>query len=138
MTNDENIVVLPEGQVVDTSNNEVLTSNEVNTSEDTPSNGSKPALKTWTLKEFKSLKGKCALEDWENKQSGEFFSTLVFRDPMKRDSLCFVGFSKKLGRLTEEQILAQVDDLYVIETEQGNYKLCREDRSSHNSKELNF
>lgn len=131
MTNDENIVVLPEGQVVDTSSNEVLTSNEVDTSEN-------EGLKTWTLREFKGLKGNCALEDWKNKQSGEFFPTLVFRDPMKRDSICFVGFCRKLGKLTEEQILAQVDDLYVIQTEQGNYKLCREDRSSHNSKKINF
>lgn len=79
-----------------------------------------PGIKnSWSLISFAAGKQmKLASLKGEN---GEFKS-VVFIDG---SNYTFVSFSSKLGELSAREIVAQKDQLQVVELNSGTYKLCR-------------
>ena len=79
-----------------------------------------PGIKdSWSLIHFAD--GKQMKLATLNGENGEFKS-VVFIDG---SDYCFVSFSSKLGELSAKEIVAQKDQLQVVELNSGTYKLCR-------------
>ena len=81
--------------------------------------------KAWSLLAFvREHGGKLQVGEFTNKDDGEKFKSCIVSDGTP-DSRCFVAFSSKLGELTPQQIVAQKDNLRVVQFEEsGNYCLC--------------
>lgn len=86
-------------------------------------------VNSWTLQQFRNLKGTFKLAKCVNSETGEDFTCIACEHPTKTDSegkpsLCFVSFAKKLGELTPREIKNRANTLQVIENEEGRYTLC--------------
>ena len=81
--------------------------------------------KAWSLLAFvREHGGKLQVGEFTNKDDGSIFHSCIVSDGTP-DSRCFVAFSSKLGELTPQQIVAQKDNLRVVQFEEsGNYCLC--------------
>lgn len=86
---------------------------------------------SWTLIAFRDKFGKMQVGSFKgvDKETGEIhhFKSCAFSDG---DKVTFVGFSPKLGELKPQEIVAQKDDLQVVEwenpeTEKHGYTLCK-------------
>ena len=101
-------------------------------------NDNRKVIAGWDFKEFRSHYGKVKRPSFTNGQTNESFTKLAFQRP--DGSYCFVGWSKDMGELTNEELKAQVDTLRVIELEvddatkaerkakgvqEETYKICR-------------
>lgn len=104
-----------------------------------------PGIKrSWTFVAFAKSHGKPKLtqpREFINSQTNESFTarSVAFVHPTEmetlpdgsvRNKVCFVGFTKKLGELTAQEIAAQMNDLNVVEYENGNFGLCRRGSSA--------
>ena len=79
-----------------------------------------PGIKnSWSLTSFAD--GKQMKLATLNGKNGEFKS-VIFIDG---SDYCFVSFSSKLGELSSREIIAQKDQLQVVQLNSGTYKLCR-------------
>ena len=78
---------------------------------------------SWGLIAFARMKGKMQVAPFVNKDSGEAFKSCMFTDPDGNHTI--VNFSSKLGELTPAEIVAQKNDLQVVELENGKFKLCK-------------
>ena len=59
------------------------------------------------------------------------FKSLIFVNPEDNRTVnCFVGFSSKLGELSDAEIVRRKDELQVVELESGSYKLCAQGENS--------
>lgn len=87
--------------------------------------------KAWPLLAFvREHGGKLQVGEFTNKDDGSIFHSCIVSDGTP-DSRCFVAFSSKLGELTPQQIVAQKDNLRVVQFEEsGNYCLCEPGDSS--------
>ena len=70
-----------------------------------------------------------------NQQTGETFKSCAFINP-DDNSITLVGFSSQLGELTPAEIVAQKNELQVVELESGTFKLCK--RGADNWEEVNL
>ena len=85
----------------------------------------------WSLMAFARAHGQMKVGEFTNKQPdspnyGQKFKACVFVDPQDSTNTTFVAFSSKLGVLTPAQIVAQKNELQVIELESGSHILCRQ------------
>lgn len=79
---------------------------------------------SWSIEEFKNLKGNnVRRKEFMNGETGETFESLCFFSPS--GELTLVGFSSKLGELTDAQIRKQKDELQIVRLDSGSYKLCK-------------
>lgn len=78
---------------------------------------------SWSLISFAKMKGKMQVGKFTNRETGEEFSSCIFTNPETQDR-CFVAFSSKLGAMSPAQIVAEKDNLQVVELESGNFSLC--------------
>ena len=106
----------------------------------------------WTFVAFAKSHGKPMLTrplEFVNSKTGESFTarSVAFEHPTEmetladgsvRNKICFVGFSSKLGELTAEEIAAQVNELDVVEYENGNYGLMRREADIFYEKNIKF
>lgn len=77
---------------------------------------------SWSLIAFARTHGKMSIAPLVNHETGEAFKSCAFTNG---DNVTFVNFSSKLGELTAQEIVAQKDDLQVVQLESGTYKLCK-------------
>lgn len=84
----------------------------------------KGIVNSWSLREFRAMKGKMLQGNFTNKESGENFNSLVFEHPVDK-SLTFVNYSSRMGELTKEEIRGMRDELQVVKLSSGTYKLCK-------------
>lgn len=79
-------------------------------------------LPSWSLVAFARQYGKMQVGSFVNGE-GTPFKSCIFTDTdgTKR----FVGFSQKLGELSAEEITSYKDELQVVLTDNGKYKLCK-------------
>lgn len=95
---------------------------------------------SWTLLAFAKTHGKMQVGNCTNKTTGEIFKSCIFTDPKNVDNKTFVSFSPKLGALTPQEIVAQKDDLQVVqwENEEGHtgYSLCHRGQGAWEDVEL--
>lgn len=88
-------------------------------------------INSYSWSAFKALKGTPKYATGlVNSQSGDVFTALAFEHPTqltqdKKPSLCFVSFAEKLGVLTPQQLKEQVNDLQIVENEEGRFTLCK-------------
>lgn len=81
----------------------------------------KQTLRTWSLVAFSDEFGKMKVEEYVNSDTGETFHSCVFTKGFTRT---FVGFSSKLGELTEEEIGERKNELIVMKLPNNKYKLA--------------
>ena len=81
-------------------------------------------VNSWSLVAFAKTHGKMKVAPFINKETGELFKSCMFVDAEGNINKV-VNFSSKLGELTPQQIVAQKDELQVIELNTGKYKLCK-------------
>ena len=84
---------------------------------------------SWSLMAFAKAHGrmKTGMFSAVDKETGEVrnFKSAVFVSPEDGKTVnCFVGFSSKLGELSDAEIVSRKDELQVVELETGSYKLC--------------
>ena len=79
---------------------------------------------SWSLVAFAKAHGKMQIGEFTNSETGEIFKSCIFTDPNDQTRV-FVGFSSKLGELSAREIVAQKDQLQVVQLNSGTYKLCR-------------
>ena len=82
----------------------------------------KNSLPSWSLVAFARTYGKMQVGTFVNEE-GTPFKSCIFTDAdgTKR----FVGFSQKLGVLSPAEIASRKDELQIVFTENGKYKLCK-------------
>lgn len=82
----------------------------------------KNSLLSWSLVAFARTYGKMQVGTFVNEE-GTPFRSCIFTDAdgTKR----FVGFSQKLGVLSPAEIAARKDELQIVLTENGKYRLCK-------------
>lgn len=85
----------------------------------------------WSLMAFARAHGNMKIGTFTNKQAdspdyGKQFKACVFVDPADNTNTTFVAFSSKLGELTPAQIVAQKNELQVVELESGSHILCKQ------------
>ena len=82
----------------------------------------KTSLPSWSLVAFARQYGKMQVGSFVNEE-GTPFKSCIFTDDdgTKR----FVGFSQKLGVLSPAEIASRKDELQIVLTENGKYKLCK-------------
>ena len=80
------------------------------------------SLPSWSLVAFARQYGKMQVGSFVNEE-GTPFKSCIFTDTdgTKR----FVGFAQKLGELTPAEIVSRKDELQIVLTDKGNYKLCK-------------
>lgn len=82
-------------------------------------------INSWSLLTFAKNHGKMQLGTFKN-ANGEAFKSCIFS---KGDDKCFVGFSSKMGELSAQEIVAQKEQLNVVELDSHNFYLCRNNSS---------
>lgn len=84
-------------------------------------------MNSWSLISFAKEYGpKMEVGKFVDSRDGSEFHSCVFT---KGDTKTFVSFSSRLGELTPREIVAQKDDLRVVQLESGNYSLCKNQSS---------
>lgn len=92
-------------------------------------NTSSNIKESWDLVAFATLHDKkMAIVECTNQETGEVFHACAFG--ADRDSRVFASFSRNLGELTSAEIVAQKDDLQVVEwnnpeTKKHGFSLCK-------------
>ena len=81
-------------------------------------------INSWSLIAFAKSHGKMQVGEFANKETGEVFKSCIFTAP--DESRCFVAFSSKMGALSPQEIVAQKNNLQVVQLESGNYTLCKQ------------
>lgn len=84
--------------------------------------------KSWSLLAFAKERGQMKVAPFKNSQTGEEFKSCAFVSP--ENTVTLVGFSSNLGELTPAEIVAQKNDLQVVELNSGTFKLCKASNSS--------
>lgn len=79
---------------------------------------------SWSLVAFAKANGKMKIAPMVNKTTGEAFKSCMFVDAEGNVNKV-VNFSSNLGELTPAEIVAQKNDLQVVELTSGTYKLCK-------------
>ena len=79
---------------------------------------------SWSLVAFAKSHGKMKVAPFVNKETGEAFKSCAFINA-DGNVTAMVNFSSKLGELTPQEIVAQKDELQVVQLESGSYKLCK-------------
>lgn len=87
--------------------------------------------KSWSLIAFvKAMGGKLQVGEFTNKEDGTIFHSCIVSDGTS-ENRTFVAFSSNLGELTPHQIVAQKDNLQVVQfDESGRYCLCTKGENS--------
>lgn len=80
------------------------------------------SLPSWSLVAFARTYGKMQVGSFVNEE-GIPFRSCIFTDADGNKK--FVGFSKKLGELSPSEIASRKDELQIVLTEKGTYKLCK-------------
>lgn len=80
------------------------------------------SLPSWSLVAFASSFGKMQVGSFVNAE-GTPFKSCIFTDA--NGNKTFVGFSKKLGELSPKDISTRKDELQIVKTDSGKYKLCK-------------
>lgn len=83
---------------------------------------------SWSLMSFAKMKGKMQVGEFTNSESGDKFKSCIFTDT--EGNRTFVSFSSNMGALTPSEIVAQKNNLQVVQLESGNYSLCKQGDSS--------
>jgi len=107
-----------------------------------------PGIKrSWSLLDFARSHGAPKLtqpREFVNTSTGETFTarSLAFEHPTEVETLAdgstrpkviFVGFARKLGELTAQEIESQQENLQVVEYQTGTYGLCNKGSNSWES-----
>lgn len=79
---------------------------------------------SWPLVAFAKSNGKMKVAPMVNKTTGEAFKSCMFVGADGKVT-AVVNFSSNLGELTPAEIVAQKDELQVVELTSGTYKLCK-------------
>lgn len=79
---------------------------------------------SWPLLAFARIHGKMKVAPMANKTTGETFKSCMFVGASGKVT-AVVNFSSNLGELTPAEIVAQKDELQVVELTSGTYKLCK-------------
>lgn len=82
----------------------------------------KNSLPSWSLVAFARQYGKMQVGSFVNEE-GIPFRSCIFTDADGNKK--FVSFSKKLGELSPREIASRKDELQIVLTENGKYKLCK-------------
>lgn len=82
----------------------------------------KNSLPSWSLVAFASSFGKMKVGSFVNDEGTPFRSCIFVKE---NGDKTFVGFSQKLGELSPEEIASRKDELQIVKTETGKYKLCK-------------
>ena len=86
-------------------------------------NNNQGIKQSWSLLAFAREFGpKMQVGEFANKETGEVFHSCIFTNDEGRT---FVAFSSKMGELTPKDIVAQKNELQVVQLESGNYSLCK-------------
>ena len=80
---------------------------------------------SWSLLAFAKSHGRMQVGSFTNSETGDSFKSCIFTNP-EDNSRCFVAFSSKMGEMTPAQIMAEKDNLQVVELESGNFSLCKQ------------
>lgn len=84
------------------------------------------SLPSWSLVAFATGK-KMQVGSFVNSE-GTPFKSCVFTDAS--GNRVFVGFSQKLGELSPAEIASRKDELQIVQTDSGKYKLCKKGNST--------
>lgn len=79
------------------------------------------SLPSWSLVAFASSFGKMKVGSFINEDGTPFKSCIFVKDGVNT----FVGFSQKLGELSPAEIASRKDELQIVQTDSGKYKLCK-------------
>ncbi len=92
---------------------------------------------SWSFVSFAREHGGVKYANVTNKQTGEPFDCLAAGEG---DNIIFITFSRNLGHLTPQEVVAQKNDLQVVlcETEKGNdmYALCKKGQGGWQSLDI--
>lgn len=91
-------------------------------------------INSWTLEAFCQVNGNPQFATLTNKQNGQQFNALMFKNGSK-----MVSFSEKLCNKSADSFSYVVDNknsLNVIQLESGNYKLCDRPQNSWQDMQL--
>lgn len=80
------------------------------------------SLQSWSLVAFARTYGKMQVGSFVN-EDGTPFKSCIFTDA--NGTKKFVGFAQKLGELSPTEIASRKDELQIVVTETGKYKLCK-------------
>lgn len=80
------------------------------------------SLPSWSLVAFARQYGKMQVGSFVNEE-GTPFKSCIFTD--NDGNRTFVGFSQKLGELSPKDIASNKDELQIVKTDSGKYKLCK-------------
>jgi hypothetical protein len=80
------------------------------------------SLPSWSLVAFARTYGKMQVGSFINEE-GTPFKSCIFTDA--NGNKTFVGFSKKLGELSPKDISTRKDELQIVKTDSGKYRLCK-------------
>ena len=80
------------------------------------------SLPSWSLVAFARTHGKMKVGSFVNDEGTPFKSCIFVAE---NGDKTFVGFSQKLGELSPAEIASRKDELQIVLTENGNYKLCK-------------
>lgn len=79
------------------------------------------SLPSWSLVAFAKSYGKMKVGSFINEDGTPFKSCIFVKDGVNT----FVGFSSKLGELSPAEIASRKDELQIVQTDSGKYKLCK-------------
>lgn len=79
------------------------------------------SLPSWSLVAFAAGK-RMQVGSFVNEE-GTPFKSCIFTD--ENGNRVFVGFSSKLGELSPREIAARKNELQIVKTDSGSYKLCK-------------
>ena len=80
------------------------------------------SLPSWSLVAFARTHGKMKVGSFVNDEGTPFKSCIFVAESGDKT---FVGFSQKLGELSPAEIASRKDELQIVLTEYGKYKLCK-------------
>lgn len=80
------------------------------------------SLPSWSLVAFASSFGKMKLGSFVNDEGTPFKSCIFVKENGEKT---FVGFSQKLGELSALEIASRKNELQIVKTDSGKYKLCK-------------
>lgn len=84
------------------------------------------SLPSWSLVAFAKSFGKMKVGSFINEDGTPFKSCIFVKDGVNT----FVGFSQKLGELSPAEIASRKNELQIVKTETGTYKLCKKGNST--------
>ena len=82
----------------------------------------------WTLLEFAKSHGRMKIGVFTNPETGETYKGCAFVD-QKSNNVCFVYYSSNLGELTAAEIIANKDNLLIIQLKVDSEALSRREKN---------